>query len=207
MGSLLATLLALYHRDRTGETQFVAGSLLAGGVLTNSETYLDADGAIVPTPVLDHEQLGISPGYRIVEVADGWIAVAATTDAQRAALDALGGVEVLVADTVADALTQLAAAEVPADEVRLDQRDAFFSSTANDAAGLIARYEHVDYGQVEQPGAFWDFGDLTVKLDRAPPGLGEHTVEVLSEVGFDRDAIDALLASGAAHAWKATTPA
>ena len=29
MGSLIATLLALYHRDRTGETQFVAGSLLA----------------------------------------------------------------------------------------------------------------------------------------------------------------------------------
>ena len=43
MGSLISTLLALYHRDRTGETQFVAGSLLAGGVMTGSETYLDAE--------------------------------------------------------------------------------------------------------------------------------------------------------------------
>jgi crotonobetainyl-CoA:carnitine CoA-transferase CaiB-like acyl-CoA transferase len=87
--------------------------------------------------------------------------------------------------------------------VRLDQRDAFFSSAANDRAGLVARYPHVDYGAVEQPGAFWSFGDLDVKLDRAPPGLGEHTVEVLTEVGLDRDTIDAMLAEGAAAAWKA----
>ena len=207
MGSLISTLLALYHRDRTGETQFVAGALLAGGVMTGSETYLDANGEIVPIPVLDHEQLGIAPGYRIVQVSDGWVAVAATTPSQRGALAGLGGVDALVALTVADALGVLADAGVPSDAVRLDQGEPFFSSTDNDAAGLIARYEHVDYGHVEQPGAFWIFGDLDVKLDRAPPGLGEHTVEVLTEVGFDPAAIDALVASGAAHAWKAATPA
>ena len=91
--------------------------------------------------------------------------------------------------------------------MRLDQGEPFFASAANDAAGLIARYEHVDYGRVEQPGAFWIFGDLDVKLDRAPPGLGEHTVEVLTEVGLDPATVDALVASGAAHAWKAATPA
>jgi crotonobetainyl-CoA:carnitine CoA-transferase CaiB-like acyl-CoA transferase len=207
MGSLIATLLALYHRDRTGETQFVAGSLLAGGVMTGSETYLDANGDIVPIPVLDHEQTGIAPWYRIVEVADGWIAVAATTDAQTAALDALGGVEALVARTVADVLRALADAGVPSDQVRLDQGQPFFASHDNASAGLVARYEHVDYGHVEQPGAFWIFGDLDVKLDRAPPALGEHTIEVLTEAGLDPATIDALLASGAAHAWKATTPA
>ncbi len=210
MGSLISTLLALYHRDRTGETQFVAGSLLAGGVMTGSETYLDANGEIAPIPVLDHEQTGIAPGYRIAEVSDGWIAVAATTDAQRAALDGeggLGGVDAFVKGTVADALTALADAGVPCGQVRLDQGEPFFASNANDAAGLIARYEHVDYGKVEQPGAFWIFGDLDVKLDRAPPGLGEHTVEVLTEVGLDAGTIDALLASGAALAWKAASPA
>jgi crotonobetainyl-CoA:carnitine CoA-transferase CaiB-like acyl-CoA transferase len=91
--------------------------------------------------------------------------------------------------------------------VRLDQGEPFFSSSDNDDAGLIARYEHADYGRVEQPGAFWIFGDLDVKLDRAPPALGEHTVEVLTEVGLDSATVDALLASGAALAWKAATPA
>jgi crotonobetainyl-CoA:carnitine CoA-transferase CaiB-like acyl-CoA transferase len=213
MGSLISTLLALYHRDRTGETQFVAGSLLAGGVMTGSETYLDANGEIVPVPVLDHEQTGIAPGYRIAEVSDGWVAVAATTDAQRAALDGLGGegglggVDALVKGTVADALAALADAGVPSTQLRLDQGEPFFSSSANDAAGLIARYDHADYGRVEQPGAFWIFGDLDVKLDRAPPALGEHTVEVLTEAGLDAATVDALLASGAALAWKATSPA
>ncbi len=48
MGSVIATLLALYHRDRTGQTQFAAGSLLGGGVLTGSETYLDPSGKTAP---------------------------------------------------------------------------------------------------------------------------------------------------------------
>jgi crotonobetainyl-CoA:carnitine CoA-transferase CaiB-like acyl-CoA transferase len=92
---------------------------------------------------------------------------------------------------------------VPCEAVRLDQCESFFDSADNDAAGLVARYRHVDYGDVEQPGAFWNFGDLDVRLDRAPPGLGEHTVEVLTEIGLDRSTIDEMLATGAAHEWKA----
>ncbi len=38
MGSTVATLLAVYHRDRTGHGQRVTGSLLGAGVLTNGET-------------------------------------------------------------------------------------------------------------------------------------------------------------------------
>ena len=109
--------------------------------MTGSETYLDADGKIVPVPVLDHEQTGIAPGYRIAEVTDGWIAVAATTDAQRAALCTVAGVDVgrastrSVKRTVADALAALADAGVPSAQVRLDQGEPFFSSADNEAAG------------------------------------------------------------------------
>jgi crotonobetainyl-CoA:carnitine CoA-transferase CaiB-like acyl-CoA transferase len=163
-------------------------------------------------PVLDHDQTGISPGYRILPVSDGWIAIAATTEDELAALCKVAEVEVaddaataLGARTVGDALDALAAAGVPCEEVRLDQKESFFGSPENDAAGMVARYRHVEYGNVQQPGAFWAFGDLDVKLDRAPPGLGEHTVEVLTEVGLDRDTIDAMLADGTALAWKAAT--
>jgi crotonobetainyl-CoA:carnitine CoA-transferase CaiB-like acyl-CoA transferase len=210
MGSVIATLLALYHRDRTGQTQFAAGSLLGGGVLTCSETYLDPGGKTVPMPVLDHDQTGIAPGYRILPVTDGWVAIAATTEDQVAALCTVAGVDAVEgaaaafgARTRADVLDALTAAGVPCEELRLDQKEAFFSSADNDAAGMIARYRHIDYGDVEQPGAFWDFGDLDVRLDRAPPGLGEHTVEVLTEVGIDPATIDGMLAAGAAHEWKA----
>jgi crotonobetainyl-CoA:carnitine CoA-transferase CaiB-like acyl-CoA transferase len=56
-------------------------------------------------------------------------------------------------------------------------------------------------------GALWSLGDLDVRLDRAPPALGEHTEEVLAEVGLDRAAIDALLAeSVAVQATPSTVP-
>ena len=89
----MSTLLALYQRDHTGEGQFVAGSLLGAGVMTNSETYLTADGELAPVAVLDHAQTGIEPGYRIVPVADGWVAIAARTDDQLAALCTVAGVD------------------------------------------------------------------------------------------------------------------
>jgi hypothetical protein len=151
--------------------------------------------------------LGVKPGD---EVLVPTLTFAATTDEQLTALCTVAGVaaaddaaDALAKRTNAEALAALRAAGVPCELVRLDQCESFFSSTDNDAAGMIARYRHIDYGDLEQPGAFWAFGDLDVKLDRAPPGLGEHTVEVLTEVGLDPGLIDALIADGAAYAWKA----
>jgi crotonobetainyl-CoA:carnitine CoA-transferase CaiB-like acyl-CoA transferase len=201
--SVVATLLALYHRDRTGEGQAVAASLLGSGVLTNSETYLDADGELVPVPVLDHEQTGVAPGYRIVQAADGWVAIAAVTTEQRDALCAVAGVEdardapaALRERTTDELLAALGDAGVPSELVRQEQGDAFFASEENQAAGLVARYSHPVYGMMEQPGAFWAFGDLDVRLDKAPPALGEHSVDILTELGFDTDEIDRLVAAG-----------
>jgi crotonobetainyl-CoA:carnitine CoA-transferase CaiB-like acyl-CoA transferase len=210
MASVVATTLAIYHRDLTGKGQAVAASLLGAGVLTNSETYLDTNGDLAPVPVLDHEQTGIAPGYCIVPVADGWVAIAARTDDQLAALCAVAGVDdataapgALAERKVDELLSSLEAAGVPADHVREDQCDAFFGSAENLAAGLVARYPHPVYGMVEQPGAFWAFGDLGVRLDKAPPALGEHTVEILEEVGFSRDDVERLVAAGVARVYEA----
>jgi len=189
LSSVVATLLALYRRQTSGEPSIVAGSLLGAGVLTVSETYRRADGTLAPVPVLDTEQLGVCDGRRLVEVVDGWLAVAASTDEQRAALDKVD----LDGQPVAGALASLLAAGVPAEEVRLDQSAEFFDDPANQAAGLVAQYDQAEWGSMQQPGAFWYFGDLGVRLDLAPPALGEHTVSCLSDVGLDQAAIDELL--------------
>ena len=81
----------------------------------------------------------------------------------------------------------------------------FFDDPANLKAGLIARYPHAEYGMLEQPGASWHFGDLDTRFDYAPPVLGEHTVEILTEIGLSHDDIDALLDSGAATAYSPST--
>ena len=207
MSSVAGTLMALLQRDRTGRATDVAASLLGAGVLTNSETYIRPDGSLVPVPVLDHDQTMVGPGERILQLGDGWIAVSAVGDAQVGALcgvigagspDELPG----AASTRAtgELLDALAAAGVPAAAVRQGQRGPFFDDPDHLAAGLVATYTHADWGRLEQPGAMWFFGDQEVKLDSAPPVLGEHTVEVLLEVGLSRAEVDELLAAGAAAA-------
>ncbi|MGD9797292.1 MAG: CoA transferase, partial [Acidimicrobiia bacterium] len=194
MSSAVATLLALYDRDRTGSGQAVHGSLLGAGALTNSSSFKRADGSLAFTPALDAMQLGVSEGRRLVELVDGWIALAADTPEQVAALRGVP----LDGRKVADAVADLAAAGVPAEPVRREQRYPFFDDPANIAAGLVADYRHAEWGRLEQPGALWYFGDQDVQLHRAPPALGEHTVEVLGEMGLDREAIDRLVADGVA---------
>jgi crotonobetainyl-CoA:carnitine CoA-transferase CaiB-like acyl-CoA transferase len=207
ISSVLATVLALYERKRTGRGQAVAGSLLGAGVLTVSETYVQADGELVPYATLHDEQTRIEPGYEIIALVDGWVAVAARTASQRAALAAVAGVDSPAGAAAALAprscdrvLAELDAAGVPAELVRQDQRIPFFEDPANRAAGLVATYRSADWGLLEQPGALWYFRDLNVRLELAPPALGEHTIEALSEVGLDRTDIDDLLDSGAAAA-------
>jgi len=194
MSSALATVLALYHRDRIGTGQAVAASLLGAGVLTVSEIFKRSDGSLTPFPTLSSDQLTIDEGRRIVRMVDGWVMLAATEPDQ---LASLRGVQ-FEGRKVDDALADLAAVGVPAERVRLDNGRAFFESAANRAAGLVAEYDHVAWGHVVHPGALWWFDDQDVRLDRAVPELGEHTVECLTEFGLDEHTIEHLLESGAA---------
>jgi crotonobetainyl-CoA:carnitine CoA-transferase CaiB-like acyl-CoA transferase len=194
MSSIAATLMALYQRDITGRATDSAGSLLGAGVLTNSETYMRADGSLVPVPTLDAQQTMLSAGERIIQLSDGWIAVAATSPRQ---VERLEKVLAEGPTTVAVVLAALESAGVPAAEVRQEQKGPFFDDPDHLAAGLIASYRHMQWGQMEQPGAMWFFGDQEVRLDLAPPVLGEHTVEVLREVGLSDVEIEAALAAGA----------
>ena len=94
-------------------------------------------------------------------------------------------------------LSALAAKGVPSTLVRLNQMDTFFDDEATWRAGLAARYPHLQYGIVEQIGGLWNFGDLSTRLDRASPVIGQHTTEILGELGFDGPSIASLLQSGA----------
>jgi crotonobetainyl-CoA:carnitine CoA-transferase CaiB-like acyl-CoA transferase len=198
LASLIATLLAVYHRERTGQGQFVAASLLGASVLTISETMQLADGSLAPYDRLDHEQLGVSAGRRIVAVADGWVAVDATGAGQIEALgEVLGPPGTPVTRTVADVLAGLAARSVPATRVGLDRMDAFFDDPATWDAGLAAAYPHATLGRVEQVGSLWTLGDMEARLDRASPEVGQHSEEILAELGYSASAIATLVASGA----------
>src|SRR3546814_1963779 len=74
LASALAMSLALYHRDRTGEGQVAAGSLLGASILTVSETIVLDDGTLSPFRRLDARQIGVGPQRRLYAVEAGWIA-------------------------------------------------------------------------------------------------------------------------------------
>ena len=205
MASTVPTLLALYHRERGAAGQEVASGLLAGATETNSETMLLMEtGQLAPYAKLDLDQSQISPGYGIYRVAAGkWIAVAAVGDGPFAALLAVAGVE--TGDGLTDAfagrdadevLAALCAAGVPAELVREDWERHFFDQETDQPARIAVAYEHPEYGRFEQPGAFWNLGDLDLTLDLPPPLLGQHSLEILRTIGLDESTIISLMESG-----------
>jgi len=61
---------------------------------------------------------------------------------------------------------------------------------AND---LIHEYEHPGIGRVRQPRPAVQFEHAKPELNPLAPGLGEHNREILTELGYDNVAIDALV--------------
>jgi len=62
--------------------------------------------------------------------------------------------------------------------------------------GTFVEYEHPTEGRVKTPGFPYRFTKTPARIDRGAPLVGEHTREVLAELGYDDDAVDALLTSG-----------
>src|SRR6266480_6825057 len=86
MPSVLALLIALFHRDRGGGGQSMWMSLLHGAMLYTADSWIGPDGEPSPRPRLDARQLGLGPLYRLYETADGWLQLAALEDGHWPAL-------------------------------------------------------------------------------------------------------------------------
>jgi crotonobetainyl-CoA:carnitine CoA-transferase CaiB-like acyl-CoA transferase len=206
MSSLVATLLGLYRRDQTGEGSFIAASLAGGAALTVSETLVQLpERTVAPYPKLDANQTGTGPGCRIYQTRDAWIAVAARNDREMQQLCRAAGVRDAGAlesgfrerDTT-PLLGFLSEMGVPAELVVTDGESKFWASADNRKIRLAVDYENRDMGRVDGIGAFWSFSDAELALERAAPAMGQHTREILAEVGYDDTEIEALLNARAA---------
>ncbi len=224
MPSVLALLIALFHRDRTGEGQASWASLFHGAQLYTADAWLGPDGSPSPRLELDAGQLGLDPLYRLYETAEGWLQLAAvSTDHWPRLCAALGHPELVTDDRFATPearhdrrgelgsllervfVTDLAvnwrraldAAGVPS-EVSADTWDGetiLFDSDL-ERLGLVTEYEHPMLGRVRQFGNLITFSDTAGKQERAAPMVGQHTREVMAELGYDDATIEDYRARG-----------
>lgn len=183
---------SLYVKAATGEAVTTQTSLFGVAAFTQGEILIQSDGTLSSTFHLDRAQTGFGPYRRLYECADGeWVAIAANSDEAKAATrSVLGGNEARFEEEAralpSEALlAALESAGVPAELVMAqDAANKFFDSAVNRKLGLVSALEQPVYGMVEQPGALWDFGDIPIRFDRACPEIGQHSDEILAELGF-----------------------
>ncbi|GIX48560.1 MAG: hypothetical protein KatS3mg131_2771 [Candidatus Tectimicrobiota bacterium] len=220
----LGTLLALFVRARTGQGQEVHTNLLNGGILLCSEWFTRYAGR-PRRPLADRGQYGLGPFHRLYAVKDGWIYVVAPSPAaQQALCHALGSPDLAaVADDVpagghandtplahalaqrfaslsqTEALARLQAAGVPCAPVLPGDSEVFLGDAHALANDMVATYAHPRLGQLRVARHYLRFGHTAEVRGRPTPLLGEHTQEILAELGFSAEAIAALFACGAVH--------
>jgi crotonobetainyl-CoA:carnitine CoA-transferase CaiB-like acyl-CoA transferase len=221
MLSAYTVMAALYRRQSSGEGQFVDTSLLDGQValLTfQAARYLIAGE--IPTPNGNrHPIMAPSDSFR---TADGYVNVAAGNDALWAKFCQGVGLDSLIADprfatnaarvanvqemtalieqrfstlTTAQGVDMLDAAGVPGGPIRNIAQ--VFEDPQVQHLGLRHKVRHSREGDIEIPGVPYRLSESPAGVHRPPPALGEHTGEVLGDLGYNPAQIAEMRAAGA----------
>jgi crotonobetainyl-CoA:carnitine CoA-transferase CaiB-like acyl-CoA transferase len=221
--SAIAIIQALYHRDRTGEGQFLGTSILAACLVNTSYAWVDAaSGDGIERPKIDSMMFGTGPTDRLYETADGWIVLAVQDDAQWAAMartidDSRVGIAMFStaegrqkhADDVIAVLTEvfttrsaaawfaaLDAAGVPC-EIEDDQFAVrLFDDPQFRDAGLVTTMQQAQVGRFDHFGHMWTFSETPTRIAGPPLIVGHDSAAIMSDLGIDQSEIDALLADG-----------
>jgi crotonobetainyl-CoA:carnitine CoA-transferase CaiB-like acyl-CoA transferase len=210
MYSVHAVLLALYHREKTGEGQLVQTNIINNGPPLNSDFFLTKDGPS-PRPVIDKEQRGLSATYRLYQTKKGWIQLAAVKPAHWQALvkstglpepatdrryasakerdqrrDELSNIfePVFMQRTAEEWFQTLDAAGVPVEVSSETYGEEFFTDPDAAKSGWIVEYDVPMVGKTKQFGTLMEFSETPGRIFGPPPMLrGQHTKEILRGIG------------------------
>jgi len=208
MFAAFAVLAALHARERTGEGQTIDATMIGGQValLSRQAARYFADGT-VPKPE-GNVHASIVP-YQTFRAADGFVNICCGNNALFERLcRALGLEDLLLDERFADnsgrvkhrqalvpqlerrvgqlakdeVVRRLREANVPVGPI--NALDEVFADPVVRHLGLIAEVDHPVAGRVRAPGIPVRMSETEPSVRRHPPLLGEHTDEILRDLGY-----------------------
>jgi crotonobetainyl-CoA:carnitine CoA-transferase CaiB-like acyl-CoA transferase len=205
-----AMLAGVWHAATTGAGQYVEHPQLNAAMAHTAHIVTSPDGEPIGAGLPDPLQMGIGPLDRLYQTADGWVCLVAATDDEIAGLERVLGVEILDDEdygdaaaraenrygleavvgaavesrTTAELLKELQAAGVPAAEPVPHNMLAFLNDPENVATGRVGQAWDAERGAVRGVGLLVRTSADEPAPQRLAPRLGEHTDEILTELGY-----------------------
>ena len=221
----LAIVSALYHRERTGKGQRVDVPMFEGLLDVVLGEHLAGESFQPPEGPAGYVR-SLTPDRRPYRTKDGYLCALVYSDKQwRAFFGAIGESErfesdarfsshgervrhidavygylsdVLAKRTTAQWLDLFERADIPA--ARMYSIDDILKDEHLTEIGFFEDVDHPTEGSIRQLAVPTEWSASAPRLTRHAPQLGENTVEVLRETGYDDVAIQSLLQNGAVRA-------
>lgn len=211
-----AVLAALLYRERTGEGQLVQVNMLDAIVALQMQEFSIYTVANKPQQrgAEPHAHVYIRAPYGIFATSDGYIALAFPS--MKTLSQVIDAPELAELDDEVDTFTQRDCIFATTREKLLHKTSAQwldkfgatdawagpvlgYEDVVNDPQikhnGTFVEYEHPTEGKVKTPGFPIKFSKTPSRVTRGAPLAGQHTREILGELGWSDDRVNALLKS------------